>query len=133
MTLKYGKCPYCKSEVSTNGISMHVKMKHPDEYEEFRTRFEEWKKTTTVKKSTTKKPATPKQKQEDKSTKKQKPAKTKQKQKPKSKSTKKQKPAVSTTDTLQVTLDKVRVQLKSASEKTLAKLKSLYSKIKPKA
>lgn len=44
-TKRYGKCPYCQTEVSTNGSSMHVRAKHPDKYEEFRSGFEDWKKS----------------------------------------------------------------------------------------
>ena len=40
-------------EITVSGSSMHVKVKHPDKYEEFRKNFAEIKKTAIVKESAT--------------------------------------------------------------------------------
>ena len=46
MAKKYAKCPYCDIEVSINESKMHVRNEHLHKYDEFRTDFEDWKKTT---------------------------------------------------------------------------------------
>ena len=49
-------CPYCKDEKTISGMTMHVKVKHPDKFEEFKKNFEELKKTKVVKESGTRTP-----------------------------------------------------------------------------
>lgn len=51
MKKSYIKCPYCKDEITISGMTMHVKVKHPDKFEEFKTNFAELKKTAVVKES----------------------------------------------------------------------------------
>ncbi len=57
-TLKksYIICPYCKDEITISGMTMHVKVKHPDKFEEFKKNFEELKKTAVIKESGTRAP-----------------------------------------------------------------------------
>ncbi len=45
--------------MSVSGSSMHVRNKHTDKYEEFKSKFAELKKTAVIKESTTKTPVKP--------------------------------------------------------------------------
>ncbi len=56
MKKSYIKCPYCQEEKSISGMTMHVKNKHGDKFEDFKTKFAELKKTAVIKDSTTKTP-----------------------------------------------------------------------------
>jgi hypothetical protein len=49
-------CPYCKDEKTISGMTMHVKVKHPDKFEEFKKNFDELKKTAVIKDSGTRTP-----------------------------------------------------------------------------
>jgi hypothetical protein len=55
----YVICPYCKDEKTISGMTMHVKVKHPDKFTEFKTGFEELKKTKVIKDSGTRTPVKP--------------------------------------------------------------------------
>ncbi len=56
MKKSYIQCPYCQDEKSISGMTMHVRNKHGDKFEEFKTKFAELKKTAVIKDSTTKQP-----------------------------------------------------------------------------
>ncbi len=56
MKKSYIKCPYCGDEITISGMTMHVKVKHPDKFEEFKAKFAELKKTAVVKESGTRSP-----------------------------------------------------------------------------
>lgn len=56
MMKSYVICPYCKDEKTISGMTMHVKVKHPANFEEFKKNFEDLKKTKVMKESGTKTP-----------------------------------------------------------------------------
>ncbi len=62
MKKSFIECPYgCKGgdkplELTVSGSSMHVKVKHPDKYEEFRKNFAEFKKKAVIKDTATRAP-----------------------------------------------------------------------------
>jgi hypothetical protein len=56
---RYVVCPYCQDEKSISGMTMHVKNKYGDKFEDFKSKFAELKKTAVIKESTSRQPVKP--------------------------------------------------------------------------
>ena len=59
MRRSYIICPYCKKETALQGIDMHVKSQHPEQYAEYRKNYDTLKKTAVRKEISTRPKKTP--------------------------------------------------------------------------